>query len=170
MIQPNIPDEIDQAGSVGPYDYKAWTTDSPTGTYVKYVVRKGGKLVEGKTTRYRQGRTRIRSRPYHTCDSLDEVEPSLVRLRIKRRCQKQDRNRKRPLSEQLYTLYREGVLTVYTRPHNDLQHDEPGPHDMMRTRRVGPYRNELDPARVETFETDLGTHHRIKKDWEMHKP
>ena len=167
MIEPTLPDQIDQRGSVGPFSYQAWTASSFSRTYVEYVVYEGDDIVKDRTSVYRNGRLHTRTCWYHTCESLRDVEPALLRLYLFQRHQAQVEDDKRPLTEQLYTLYREGALAVYTRSHSDVPNCETSAHDIMRRRRVGPHRNELGPNQVETFRYDGKSVHRIKTKDEM---
>jgi len=119
---------------------------------MKVYIWKDGEAVEDKRTVYRGGRRRLRTYDYHTTDSLGSVEVYVMRHHMRKT---------RPPRRDDAAMRIGGFPVYLTRPDSDTA------HDVMRKMRVGKYENEIDPNRIETFRTDRGTHHRIKKDWEM---
>lgn len=134
---PNRP--ADESGTCAGYAYQAWLIDDGMRPAFKkaWIWRlSDGKRVDGRYLRSCHGSERTRIVPYHTALPEANIEEKLLRMHVRH-------------------MESEPPIPVTLRQCSDV-------HDLMREKRVGPWKDEITEQDVETERAGGRTMHRLK--------
>jgi len=134
---PNRPP--DSSGTACGFAYQAWLIDDGMRpAYQKVWIWRlaDGKRVDGRSVRSYGGTERMRIKPYHTLDEGANVEEKLLRMHVRH-------------------MEVEAPVPITLRQCSEV-------HDLMREKRVGPWKDEITEQDVETERAGGRTMHRLK--------